>query len=87
MAVYVDNMRAGFGRMVMCHMIADTSDELYAMADKIGVQRKWVQHLGTAREHFDICLSKRAKAVAAGAIEVNQASLVRIMRERKARQG
>jgi hypothetical protein len=32
------------------------------MADKIGVDRKWLQAAGTKREHFDICLSKRALA-------------------------
>lgn len=70
MSVYVDNMRASFGRMVMCHMIADTTDELLVMADKIGVDRKWLQHAGTGREHFDIALSKRNIARNLGAIEI-----------------
>ena len=43
MAVYVDNMQAQFGRMKMCHMIADSTEELLAMADRIGVARKWIQ--------------------------------------------
>lgn len=43
MSVYVDDMEAGFGRMVMCHMWADTLDELLEMVDAIGVQRKWLQ--------------------------------------------
>jgi len=38
--VYVDDMRAPFGRLVMCHMIADTDGELLEMADRIGVQRR-----------------------------------------------
>ncbi|WP_139804442.1 DUF4031 domain-containing protein [Pseudomonas aeruginosa] len=67
MAVYVDDMNATFGRMKMCHMLADTTEELLAMADKIGVQRKWIQHAGTIKEHFDICLSKKSAALAAGA--------------------
>lgn len=75
MSVYVDDMRAPFRGMLMCHMIADTTEELVAMAERIGVRRKWVQHPGTAREHFDICLAKRALAVQAGAQEVTQREL------------
>ena len=75
MSVYVDDMRAPFGRMVMCHMIADTNDELLEMADRIGVARKWIQKPGTYQEHFDISLTKRAAAVAAGAIEITQRDL------------
>lgn len=84
MAVYVDNMRAPFRRMIMCHMIADTTEELNAMADKIGVARKWIQYPGSSREHYDICLSARAKAVAAGAIEITwRETAERTMAKRK----
>lgn len=83
MAVYVDDMRAKFGRMVMCHMAADTSAELIAMADNIGVSRKWLQQPGTWQEHFDICVSKRVDAVAAGAVEVTRKQLVRGMIQRR----
>ena len=58
--------------MVMCHMTADTHRELVAMADRIGVQRKWIQHRGTWEEHFDICKSKRELAVRCGAIELDK---------------
>ena len=71
MAVYVDDMRAGFGRMVMCHMVADTLDELHAMADRIGVARRWYQGPPVTRmPHYDIALSKRALAVQAGAHQI-----------------
>jgi len=69
--VYVDNMRFPFGRMIMCHMFADTTEELNAMADKIGVSRKWIQYAGTWKEHYDISLSKRVRAVMFGAKEVS----------------
>lgn len=70
MAVYVDDMRAPYGRMIMCHMTADSRDELDAMAKKLGISLKWIQYAGTSREHYDICLSKRAAAVAYGAQEI-----------------
>lgn len=70
MPVYVDDMRAKYGRMVMCHMIADTDDELHAMADAIGVSRRWHQAPPKHRSHYDIALTKRAAAVAAGAIPI-----------------
>jgi hypothetical protein len=75
--VYVDNMSAGFGRMVMCHMVADSSVELIEMADKIGVARRWIQKAGTRHEHFDICLAKRKLAVANGATEITMKELGR----------
>jgi hypothetical protein len=63
--VYVDSMRAPFGRMVMCHMIADSDVELREMATRIGIAQRWHQ-----RDHFDICLAKRTLAVRCGAVEI-----------------
>lgn len=83
MTVYVDTMRASYRRMKMCHMIADTTPELLAMADHIGVDRRWLQKAGTPHEHFDIALSKRALAVRAGAVEVSMMELGRILRARR----
>lgn len=81
MSVYVDTMRAAFGRMIMCHMWADDDAELLAMADAIGVRRKWIQghpvlsfgkHRHASWVHFDIALSKRKLAIAVGAIETDR---------------
>ncbi len=83
MSVYVDTMQASFGRMVMCHMIADSTEELLAMADRIGVQRKWIQHAGTHLEHFDVALIKRRLAIQSGAIEITKRELVMKLRERR----
>jgi len=83
MAVYVDNMKAGFGRMVMCHMIADSTEELLQMADTIGVARKWIQMAGTHREHLDICLSKRNLALSNGAIGLTMRELGIRIRDRR----
>jgi len=83
MAVYVDQCIYTFGRMKMCHMLADTPEELRAMAKAIGVDEKWIQKEGTYREHFDICKSKRALAITAGAQSVTPMELGRILRDRR----
>jgi hypothetical protein len=80
--VYVDDMHltplGQFRGMRMCHMIADTDDELHAMADRIGVQRRWFQKPGTHGRHYDIASTKRALAVRCGAREITmkQAALM-----------
>ncbi len=74
MTVYIDDMHKApigkFRRMKMSHMIADTEEELHAMADKIGVARKWYQG-----DHYDICMSKRTLAVQLGAREITMKQL------------
>lgn len=55
----------GSMKMKMSHLMADSDDELHAMADKIGVQRRWFQG-----DHYDICKSKRELAIKHGAVVV-----------------
>lgn len=78
MTVYVDDMRARVGRMIMCHMIADTDAELHAMADTIKVRRKWFQG-----DHYDISLDRRRRALAAGAIAITQRQAAAIRANRR----
>lgn len=83
MTVFVDDMHrtptGRFGRMKMSHMIADgigfggasvstaaeREAELHAMAARIGMKRRWYQG-----DHYDVSLSMRALALAAGAVEI-----------------
>jgi hypothetical protein len=83
-SVYVDDMRSPLGRMVMCHMLADTSGELLAMADQIGLDRRWIQKAGTPHEHFDVSLAKRAAAVAMGAMEIEMHQTGEIVAHKRA---
>ena len=83
MSVYVDNMRSRVGRLVLCHMMADTTEELHAMADRIGMKRHWCQYEGTDREHYDVSLAKRALALRYGAVEITPKDMVRIVQERR----
>lgn len=74
MAVYVDDLRLyeGRGRLSgwWCHMIADTPEELTAMAARLGLRPSWRQAPGTWKDHYDLRPSKRELAVRLGAIEV-----------------
>lgn len=91
MAVYVDDMHStgigNFGRMKMSHMIADTTEELLEMIDKIGVKRKWIQHPGTPNEHFDIAKSKRELAIKNGAIPIRYRKYAEMVLDRAKQYG
>jgi hypothetical protein len=86
MAVYVDKMRHAFGRMIFCHMVADSVEELHAMADIIGLKRNWFQDKGSM-PHYDICLSKRKRAIKAGATVINRHDLAALIRRLKGEKG
>ncbi len=80
MSVYVDKPIHHYGRMLMCHMLADTPEELHEMAKRIGVAHRWYQ-LNASTPHYDIAKSKRALALAYGAIEADRDLLVSIIRK------
>lgn len=79
MSVYVDDVFIPFGRMKMCHMIADTEDELHDMAARIGMKRKWFQD--GSHPHYDVSKTKRVEAIRHGAIEVSVKELIAIAKE------
>lgn len=80
MPVYVDAPIHTFGRMKMCHMLADTEAELHEMADKIGVNRKWYQ-ANASTPHYDICKAKRELALKHGATEADKKKVVEIIQK------
>ena len=80
MAVYVDFEEIKHERMKMCHMVADTPEELHVMADRIGVPREYAQRSRTGILHYDLCKSKRRLAVEHGAKEVDRRTFVGITR-------
>lgn len=97
MTVYVDNMFARADvqngptvvRGVWCHMMADSHDELEAMARQLGLKPSWIQYPGTWREHYDVTKSMRAAAVRRGAVElpIDKTWLDFLMRRRAIEQG
>ena len=83
MTVYVDNLRAPFGRMLMSHMLADTSAELETMARTIGLKPEWIQDAGTHREHYDVSVRHRELAIAHGAQAVGVRVLGSLIRDKR----
>ncbi len=87
MSVYVDNMRTPFRRgarrLLMSHMLADSTEELEGMARNLGLSPAWIQYPGTHREHYDVCASKRELAIRHGACEVDPFFLVRLRQKRR----
>lgn len=79
MSVYVDPIKdygrharlQGLSHLTWAHMVADTHEELVAMARTIGLRDDWIQDAGTHKEHYDLTPAKRALAVREGAIEVS----------------
>ena len=80
MAVYIDKANIKYKRMIMCHMIADSYEELHYMAKKIGMKSAWFQN-NASFPHYDVCLMRKNKALEYGAIEVSRKELVIKMRE------
>jgi len=79
MTVYVDKQENQFGRMKMCHMLADSVDELHAFAEKIGMKRSWFQPKSTP--HYDLSKSRRLLAIQNGAVEIEADKVVEIIRK------
>lgn len=85
MACYVDKLRP-FGWRIRgretesCHLLADTLDELHEMAQQIGLKREWFQNKRSGK-HYDLVPSKRAAAVALGAIELDDVAFIAKLKE------
>lgn len=93
MSVYVGVPMWPYGRMVMCHMVADTEAELDEMARQLGLRRAWKQRNRDRRPgtvgalvHYDIAKSKRAQAVRLGAIPLDDLHAEAAVLERLAKE-
>jgi hypothetical protein len=74
-SVYVDTAIHLLRGRLMCHMFSPYLEELHAMADVIGMERRWFQDPTTMKvswPHYDIDETRRALAVGFGAIECDK---------------
>jgi len=87
MSCYVDTVRAypeaGLRYTDFCHLLADTPEELHAMADALGVPRRFFQD-HPWRWHYDLPAHTRTEAVAHGAIEVTMHFVGSLLTSRRA---
>lgn len=89
MTVYVDQLEE-YGWVLRgrktpsCHLFTDTLalEDLHAVAAAIGMRRAWFQDKRSA-PHYDLTPSRRAAAIAVGAVEVDRRRAVEIWRARR----
>ena len=86
MTCYVDTVRhypgAGLRFDEFCHLLADNPEELHAMADQIGMPRRFFQD-HPWRWHYDLPAHLRAEAVRHGAEELTLHEVGALLRERR----
>jgi hypothetical protein len=86
MTCYVDALRAypdaGLRFDRYCHLLADTVEELHAMADAIAMPRRFFQD-HPWRWHYDLPAPLRARAVALGAREIGMHDVGALLRRRR----
>ena len=86
MTCYVDAVRhypgAGLRFSEFCHLLADSPEELHAMADRIGMPRRFFQD-HPWRWHYDLPAHLRDAAVRLGAKELTMHEVGALLRERR----
>ena len=89
MTVYVDNARRpgpwGATTAYWSHLSADTTTELHAFAERIGLHCSWFCDEPSGRWHYEVTASKRWQAIGAGAREVSTDELEGIYQRRGGR--
>ena len=81
MSVYVDALAdRGWELGPSAHLFADTEEELYAFAARLGCRRAWFQRSRRGVPHFDLTARRRERAVALGAVELDRRGVVELIR-------
>jgi hypothetical protein len=90
MACYVDAVRSypgsGLRFTRFCHLLADTREELHAMADALGIPPRFFQD-HPWRWHHDLPEHLRERAVELGAREVTLREVGSLLKARRAEIG
>lgn len=71
MTVYVDDAVHLWRGQRWAHLMADTLDELHAMAERLGIPRRAFQNK-TSGAHYDVTAELRAMALPLGAVAISR---------------
>jgi uncharacterized membrane protein YebE (DUF533 family) len=71
MTVYVDDAVHPWRGHRWAHLMADTLDELHAMAARLGIPRRAFQNK-TSGAHYDVTAETREQAIAFGALPISR---------------
>lgn len=71
MTVYVDDAVIAWRGERWAHLMADTLDELHAMAARLGLPRRAFQDR-TSGAHYDVTVALRERAIAFGAEAISR---------------
>lgn len=71
MSVYVDDAVHPWRGQRWAHLMADTLDELHAMAQQLGIPRRAFQNK-TSGAHYDVTAELREHAIRLGAVPISR---------------
>ena len=71
MTVYVDDAVVHWRGRRWAHLMADTLDELHALATQLGIPRRAFQDK-TSGAHYDVTTELRDDAIALGAVAISR---------------
>ena len=88
MSVYVDDMQfcipnKNWRYRAVCHLMADTLEELHDFASLLRLKRAWFQDNNKRFPHYDLTSNKRKIAIKHGAIEKSPMELIRYFKRKE----
>lgn len=86
MAVYLDDFRVRWRGREWSHLTADSTDELHAFAERLGVPRRGFHHNAERpwKDHYDIPEALRETALSLGAKHIDRREAVARLRAKRA---
>jgi hypothetical protein len=76
--VFVGERKYKYRNMYMSHMIADSLEELHNMGNLLNIDKKHFQNK-KHKPHYDICQSKKQKAIKNGVLLINDREIIKIL--------